>query len=103
MRIFVLANVDILLTLPMGIVTVVLTTRFDITPGYTLPFYYGWNITHTVNWPPVSVPYTELDDLSDLAPACLDDRLHVLQRLPGLRLDAALDLRIRRRGVFEYL
>jgi hypothetical protein len=64
-RIFALACVDILLTLPLGIINttslVIAATRSSSSSGVKFPFYYGWTLLHS-DWDPVSIPYSELID-----------------------------------------
>ena len=57
-RILALASVDIVLTLPFGIVNIVLSAMaFAREVG--LPFYWGWTLLHT-DWEPVSYSYAEI-------------------------------------------
>ncbi|KAI0032703.1 pheromone A receptor-domain-containing protein, partial [Vararia minispora EC-137] len=58
LRILVVGCMDIIITLPFGIVTVILSTRV-LLPGFTFDFYTGWTFTHT-DWGPISVPYTTI-------------------------------------------
>ncbi|KZV66429.1 fungal pheromone STE3G-protein-coupled receptor [Peniophora sp. CONT] len=58
-RILILASIDVLLTLPIGITTLVLDVLTgNINPG-PLPFYPGWDLTHS-DWAPESVTYAEI-------------------------------------------
>ncbi|VDB95777.1 unnamed protein product [Peniophora sp. CBMAI 1063] len=57
-RILALASIDILLTLPMGIVTIVLLVKGDLSFG-RIPFYPGWTIDHT-DWQPASFSYADI-------------------------------------------
>ncbi|VDB94407.1 unnamed protein product [Peniophora sp. CBMAI 1063] len=57
-RILAVASIDILLTLPIGIATIVLAVKENISFG-TLPFYFGWTADHT-DWQPESVTYAEI-------------------------------------------
>ncbi|VDB95517.1 unnamed protein product [Peniophora sp. CBMAI 1063] len=57
-RILALASIDVLLTLPIGIATVVLDVKQLLTLG-PIPFYYGWTYDHT-NWQPEKLFYTDL-------------------------------------------
>ena len=59
LRILVLASIDIMLTLPFGIVSIALDliSAEKQTPG--LPFYWGWTVLHT-EWAPTSVSYSEM-------------------------------------------
>ncbi|VDB92186.1 unnamed protein product [Peniophora sp. CBMAI 1063] len=57
-RILALACIDILLTLPMGIVTIVLLVKNDLSFG-RFPFYYGWTPDHT-DWQPVNYSYADI-------------------------------------------
>ncbi|KAI0036396.1 pheromone A receptor-domain-containing protein [Vararia minispora EC-137] len=54
-RLLALASVDIVLTLPFGIVSVVEEVN-DLFPGFPLQFYEGWTFTHS-DWAPASYPY----------------------------------------------
>ncbi|KZV65156.1 STE3-domain-containing protein [Peniophora sp. CONT] len=58
-RILVLASIDILLTLPIGIVGITLNIVSALSPPKDLPFYPGWTSLHT-DWEPVGVPYANL-------------------------------------------
>ncbi|VDB95518.1 unnamed protein product [Peniophora sp. CBMAI 1063] len=66
-RILALASIDVLLTLPIGIATIVLNVKDLLTSG-PIPFYYGWNYDHT-DWQPESVTYAEIvsDGLFEVA------------------------------------
>lgn len=55
LRIIALASIDILLTLPSGIVNLVLGVVAAL-HGNPFPVYWGWDLLHT-NWEPISVPY----------------------------------------------
>jgi hypothetical protein len=62
-RIFLLASLDIFVTLPSGITAIVCLTvaqsfefNFD---GDRFPFYSGWKLNHT-DWEPFSVPFSRL-------------------------------------------
>ncbi|KZV65157.1 fungal pheromone STE3G-protein-coupled receptor [Peniophora sp. CONT] len=58
LRILVLASIDILLTLPAGIVSITM----DIVQSLSVdefPFYQGWTFLHT-EWEPVAVSYADL-------------------------------------------
>ncbi|VDC04657.1 unnamed protein product [Peniophora sp. CBMAI 1063] len=54
LRIFAFASLDVLLTLPIGIVSVILTAIAESSQDWV--FYRGWAFDHK-NWGPVSVPY----------------------------------------------
>ncbi|VDC01597.1 unnamed protein product [Peniophora sp. CBMAI 1063] len=54
-RILALASIDILLTLPVGIATIVLDVENNLSFG-PIPFYYGWTYDHT-DWQPESLSY----------------------------------------------
>ncbi|VDC06523.1 unnamed protein product [Peniophora sp. CBMAI 1063] len=56
-RILTLASVDILLTLPTGIVTIVLIVKDLLSVG-PFPFYFGWTADHT-DWQPQSFLYAD--------------------------------------------
>ncbi|KZV71051.1 hypothetical protein PENSPDRAFT_752047 [Peniophora sp. CONT] len=58
LRILALASLDILLTLPIGIVNVVLNVTSDESQT-SLRFYPGWARVHS-NWEPLSYSYAEL-------------------------------------------
>ncbi|KZV66555.1 STE3-domain-containing protein [Peniophora sp. CONT] len=55
--ILVLASVDILVTLPVGIVSTVLHFLQVAEDNKTIPFYSGWSVVHA-DWTPVSVKWT---------------------------------------------
>jgi hypothetical protein len=60
LRILALACIDILLTLPLGIITItifLLNNTRSLIPGFTFRFYYGWEFVHS-NWSPVALPYS---------------------------------------------
>ncbi|VDB92185.1 unnamed protein product [Peniophora sp. CBMAI 1063] len=57
-RILALASIDILLTLPVGIATIVLTVKDNLSVGH-VPFYYGWTLDHT-GWQPASFSYADI-------------------------------------------
>ncbi|VDB91487.1 unnamed protein product [Peniophora sp. CBMAI 1063] len=57
-RVLALAGFDLILTLPIGIVTIVLRV-IGIEVQTTLPFYWGWSFLHQ-NWEPPSYPYPTL-------------------------------------------
>ncbi|KZV71170.1 fungal pheromone STE3G-protein-coupled receptor [Peniophora sp. CONT] len=58
-RILLLASIDILLTLPIGIVTVTLNIVQALAPPRFFPFYPGWTFLHT-DWEPIRSSYSEL-------------------------------------------
>ncbi|VDC05613.1 unnamed protein product [Peniophora sp. CBMAI 1063] len=55
-RILILASIDILFTLPIGIVDIVLTLKalLEVSPV----FYPGWSADHN-NWDPISISYAD--------------------------------------------
>jgi hypothetical protein len=60
-RILALAFIDILLTLPLGIISAasqILTNIHNPIPGYKFPFYYGWAVVHS-DWAPEGFSYSE--------------------------------------------
>ncbi|VDB92170.1 unnamed protein product [Peniophora sp. CBMAI 1063] len=57
-RILAFASIDILLTLPMGIATVVLLLKAEVSFG-PVPFYFGWTLVH-MDWQPESFSYAEI-------------------------------------------
>ncbi|VDC01501.1 unnamed protein product [Peniophora sp. CBMAI 1063] len=57
-RILILASIDILLTLPFGIVSIVLTITAALSPPAYYPFYPGWTYLHT-DWEPVAYTYAD--------------------------------------------
>ncbi|VDB87017.1 unnamed protein product [Peniophora sp. CBMAI 1063] len=57
-RILILASIDILLTLPIGTVTLILTIK-GLLPSGPIPFYFGWTNDHT-DWQPPSLLYAQL-------------------------------------------
>jgi hypothetical protein len=61
-RILALACVDIFLTLPLGIVSIVTEVIHEIhdpLPGFRFQFYYGWGSVHS-DWGPVAFTYSEV-------------------------------------------
>jgi hypothetical protein len=61
-RILAVACVDILLVLPLGVLSVasqVIGGPRETFPGFPSPFYLGWTAVHT-NWGPVAIPYSTL-------------------------------------------
>ncbi|KZV63368.1 STE3-domain-containing protein [Peniophora sp. CONT] len=58
-RIFALASIDAILTLPLGIVTIVLAVTDSLAVFGHFPVYGGWSYLHT-NWEPVGFSYTDL-------------------------------------------
>lgn len=67
LRILVLASIDILLTLPIGIVNITLGI-VQARSSNVFPFYLGWTVLHT-DWEPVSFSYAKLqaDGTAELA------------------------------------
>ena len=64
-RIFALASIDIVLTLPINISTLALSLSLALDVG-PIPFYPGWTFSHS-SWAPISTSYTELQsDTPDL-------------------------------------
>ncbi|KZV65159.1 STE3-domain-containing protein [Peniophora sp. CONT] len=59
LRVLVLASIDILLTLPSGIVNTTLDIVYALSPPRDFPFYPGWTLLHS-DWEPVGVSYAEL-------------------------------------------
>lgn len=60
-RILVLASIDIILTLPMGIVTLVLSITQSLSLPGPLVFYFGWAYDHSAGWSePVTFSYAEV-------------------------------------------
>lgn len=57
-RILALASIDVLLSLPFGIVNVILYVTGQLSYA-RLPFYFGWTYDHT-DWEPVRISYAEL-------------------------------------------
>ncbi|KZV65972.1 fungal pheromone STE3G-protein-coupled receptor [Peniophora sp. CONT] len=57
-RIFALASIDILLTLPIGIANIILAVTQLLSLG-AMPFYFGWTYDHT-DWEPESYSYGEV-------------------------------------------
>ena len=57
-RLLTLASIDLLLTLPSGIVGIVLEVTAHLT-GDSSPFYQGWDTLHS-DWRPRSIPYAVL-------------------------------------------
>ncbi|VDC07961.1 unnamed protein product [Peniophora sp. CBMAI 1063] len=58
LRILALASIDILLTLPIGIVNIALSVSSNIAQG-SFSFYPGWNKVHG-DWTPIVFTYAEL-------------------------------------------
>ncbi|VDC07995.1 unnamed protein product [Peniophora sp. CBMAI 1063] len=56
-RLLALASIDILITLPFGIVVLVLVVTTGLSED-SLPFYPGWDIVHK-NWEPTGFAYSE--------------------------------------------
>jgi hypothetical protein len=59
-RTLALACIDILLTLPLGVILTtisVLDTIRDLPPGYAFEFYYGWALVHS-DWAPAAFSYS---------------------------------------------
>ncbi|KZV68498.1 fungal pheromone STE3G-protein-coupled receptor, partial [Peniophora sp. CONT] len=59
LRILAVASIDILLTLPMGVVSIALRVRSILEEKGSLAFYLGWTCIH-INWEPSSIPYAQL-------------------------------------------
>ena len=57
MRILALASIDILVTLPLGIVTMVLQVLKLRRNDTSVPFYSGWDEVHS-NWQPTRFNYS---------------------------------------------
>ena len=57
-RILAISSIDILVTLPFGIVNLVLNVTSTLEQAET-PFYSGWTSVHT-NWGPLSVSYAAM-------------------------------------------
>jgi hypothetical protein len=60
-RILALTCIDILLTLPLGVINVTVQLLSEIrepATGFPFRFYYGWSLVHS-NWGPVAIPYSE--------------------------------------------
>lgn len=76
MRILALASVDVILTLPVGVVSFALTAQTTIGDGDA--FYEGWTKTHA-NWAPVVVPFTGNGSRVTLV------RIYLLPFLPALQ------------------
>ncbi|KZV66007.1 fungal pheromone STE3G-protein-coupled receptor [Peniophora sp. CONT] len=57
-RLLALASIDILVTLPNGIISVVLNTTAGLEAG-SFPFYSGWHKIHS-DWQPVTYTYDEI-------------------------------------------
>ncbi|VDC01599.1 unnamed protein product [Peniophora sp. CBMAI 1063] len=56
-RILALASIDSLLTLPIGIATIVLDVEQTLSVG-PMPFYFGWTYDHT-DWQPEGFSYAD--------------------------------------------
>lgn len=59
LRILVLASIDVLLTLPIGIVNITLEIVYALSPPKEYPFYPGWALLHS-DWELEGVSYAEL-------------------------------------------
>ncbi|VDB87322.1 unnamed protein product [Peniophora sp. CBMAI 1063] len=59
LRVLALASIDILLTLPIGITTIVLDVTNSLAENF-LPFYPGWTYDHT-EWAPVGISNAEAE------------------------------------------
>jgi hypothetical protein len=62
LRVLALACIDILLTLPLGVITVTTQLLSQIRNpalGFSFRFYYGWSFVHS-NWGPAAYPYSSL-------------------------------------------
>ncbi|VDC01737.1 unnamed protein product [Peniophora sp. CBMAI 1063] len=57
LRIVVLASIDLLLTLPVGIANIILGI-ISWRRNFSLPFYWGWTYLHA-GWEPLSVSYAD--------------------------------------------
>ncbi|KZV59981.1 STE3-domain-containing protein [Peniophora sp. CONT] len=57
--IFALASIDLILTLPVGIVTIVLEVVESLVQTGNFPLYTGWNVLHS-NMEPLGLSYTKL-------------------------------------------
>ena len=57
-RVLALASLDIILTLPFGIVNIVLTIVSAPSSPFGLTFYPGWTNVHA-NWDPVGFSYAD--------------------------------------------
>jgi hypothetical protein len=86
-RLLILGSLDILLTLPVGIIH--LENEFKgLFPGFKLKFYDGWRAVHS-NWGPASVSYSLLVSVDGLIPAWFEIALAiVIFALFGLTADA---------------
>ena len=58
MRILALASIDVLITLPVGVATIILRVTQSLSVG-PMPFYFGWTYDHT-DWAPVGYSYAEI-------------------------------------------
>ncbi|KZV63367.1 hypothetical protein PENSPDRAFT_212190 [Peniophora sp. CONT] len=57
-RVFALTSIDVILTLPFGIVNTVFVVTGSLSVLGHLPIYSGWDSLHT-DWHPVGISYTE--------------------------------------------
>ena len=57
LRILILASVDLLMTLPLGIVSVALNVKASFVEG-SLSWYSGWTAVHS-DWKPEGIYYTD--------------------------------------------
>ncbi|KZV60717.1 fungal pheromone STE3G-protein-coupled receptor, partial [Peniophora sp. CONT] len=60
-RIFALASIDVVLTLPIGITTIVLAVM-EVLSQLSPPLYAGWNTLHHGDWEPVGITYATLKE-----------------------------------------
>ncbi|KAI0029398.1 GPCR fungal pheromone mating factor, partial [Vararia minispora EC-137] len=58
-RLLALASVDIVLTLPYGVISTVQNLIENTSAGASIPFFREWKITHS-NWAPVTRSYAEI-------------------------------------------
>ncbi|KZV71825.1 STE3-domain-containing protein [Peniophora sp. CONT] len=58
-RILLLASIDVVLTLPVGVAYIALNILVALEPSNSMPFYPGWYHIHSV-WSPKTMTYAEL-------------------------------------------
>ncbi|KZV65951.1 fungal pheromone STE3G-protein-coupled receptor [Peniophora sp. CONT] len=65
-RILFLASIDVILTLPIGIVTITLAVVGPLSAGEGLPVYRGWTFDHT-GWEPQGITRDQFGDQGTFA------------------------------------
>ncbi|VDC00657.1 unnamed protein product [Peniophora sp. CBMAI 1063] len=60
LRILAIATIDILLTLPIGIVNITMIIVAALAPPKDFPFYPGWEYLHADDWEPGTASYADM-------------------------------------------